>query len=509
MTLREHQPIVLEEFNGLYRRGDADSCPPDHFTDCENIKFIGTTGFGTRDGVDIHQNVAVPLGNIIRIYNFITQDKNTLLVLVQNTTTLNYEIYHVVDSITVLGPILTRAGMTDFAMTPYAGRAYITPFASYGTAPNRFEKGMQNEFLYVYLGDGTPARKAAGSPPSATPVMTIVNGTGNTDPGFHLFAVLYETNTGFLTAPGRFTGFTTVSNNGVSFSGIPISGDTFVVARRLVATKVILNYNGDVTGYQYFFIPDGRIPNNTATTLTNITFFDADLLEDASHLVDNFSDIPAGAAITIYHDRLCLATSFTDISLIRVSEAGEPEAINQVDGLIVAPLDGNPLTQIQELRDVLYGFKRNRTFAWVDNGEVPSSWPLTVIDYGLGCPIHGVATVVDSGSASVDFLITASYRGIMLFNGRYFDPELSWKILDFWMEQDNEEFRRIQFLNDSVNKVLYCALPDRRLLVGDYRNGLDPKKIKWTPLRFDVQVTTIALINTSELIIGSERRLFS
>lgn len=506
MALRDHQPIVLEQFNGLWQRGDPEQTPIDHFSECDNLQSVGTSGFSTRNGLGIHQNVAVPLGRILRQYNYITQDANTLLVLRLNDSDEG-EIYHIInDGITALGPILTIAAMRDFAMVPYAGRAYITPFKSYGVIPNLQEKGLQNDFLYVYMGDGTLARKAAGLPPTAG-TLTIANGTGNTDAGFHLFGVIYEFNTGFLSAPARFTGFTTIGAAGVSFSNIPVSPSSHVVARRIVATKAIPAYNGDTTGYQYFFIPDGRIPNNTATTLSNVTFFDADLLEDASHLIDNFAEIPAGANLTFYHDRLCLCTTYNDISIVLVSAEGEPEAINQIDGLLIYPLDGNPMTNFQELRDVLYGFKRNRTGAWVDNDDVPSTWPFTVIDQGIGCPVHGVAKVVDSGGTNIDYLITASYKGVMLFNGRYSDPELSWKIFDYWNALDKNEFRKIQILNDTVNELIFIALPNGLLLQGDYNNDLDPKKIRWYPWRFDIEVTTICFVNINELIIGSRVRL--
>lgn len=505
--MRQHDPIELDEFNGLYQRGAAETCPQDHFSDCQNIQFFGTREFGTRDGLGLHQNVVAPLGQLLRIYNYITQDKNTLIVLKRNEGTGNGEIYHVVDSTTVFGPILTKAGMTDFGFVQFAGRGYITPFTSYTFSPANIEKGLQNEFLYVYLGDGTAARKAAGNPPTAGS-LTIVNGTGATDAGFHLFGVLYETDTGFLTAPSRFTGFTTLATNGVSFSGIPTSPDSFVVARRIVATKKILNYNGDTTGYQYFMLPNGRIPDNVTTTLSNITFFDADLLEDASHLIDNFAEIPAGVGVTLYHDRLILYTSFTDISLIRVSAPGEPEAINQINGLLIMPLDGNPVTNAQEMRDVLYTFKRNRTASWVDNDDVPSSWPMSMIDYGLGCPVHGIATVLDSGSSNVDFLLVTTYGGIMIFNGRYSDPPLTWKIEDFWDAQNRNNFRRIQIVNDTVGGFIFCALPDRRLLEGNYNNGMNPKDIRWTVYKFDIEVTTIGIANISDIIIGSEITYF-
>ncbi|MET0786449.1 MAG: hypothetical protein ABWY25_07080, partial [Paenisporosarcina sp.] len=411
-------------------------------------------------------------------------------------------------STTLLGPILTLANMTDFKCVSFAGRAYISPFTTYGTGDDAHEKGLQNEFLYVYSGDGTAARKAAGSSPGAG-TLTITDGTGNTDAGFHLFGVCYETDTGFITAPGYFTGHTTSASNGVSFAAIPVSGSVNVVARRLVATKVIPDYNGDTTGYTYYFIPDGRIPNNTALTLSNISFFDIDLLEDASHLIDNYAEIPAGAALGLYHNRLVVGATYTDISLILLSAVGEPEAIDQISGLLIVPLDGTAITNFQELRDVLYVFKRAKTVGYSDNGDTPSSWPFTQVDQAIGCPVHGIATVIDSGGTSADYVITSSYAGVMVFNGQYAKPELSWKIQGFWFRQIRNDFRYIQMCVDTISKNLYIVLPDRKLLKADYSEGMDPKKIKWWPFRFDVRLTSVAIVNIDDIILGADTRLIT
>jgi hypothetical protein len=281
------------------------------------------------------------------------------------------------------------------------------------------------------------------------------------------------------------------------------TGDQWV-KRHIVATKVITDYNGNTTGYIYYFIPNATISDNITTTLTNINFFDADLLEDASHLLDNYSEIPAGVGLIIYHNRLVLFTIYDDISICLVSAKGEPEAISQIDGMLIFPPDGNSITNAQELRDILYLMKNNRTIAFIDNEDEPATWPMTFIDQAIGTSAHGIATVIDSGSSNVDSLILASRKGIIVFNGIYNLPELSWKIRDFWLAQDKTKFHYIQLLNDTVNQILYCTLPDRRLLIGDYSNGLDPEKIRWAPWRFNVKVNTIALINVDELIIGAE-----
>lgn len=501
--VKDHEPVELNEFKGLWRRGDPEEVPLDHFSDGQNFQFIGSGDIATRDGIDRHQNVAAPLGNVVRIYNYITTQGSTLLALTYDGTT--GRIYHVVNATTVFGPILQIDGMTDFGFVPYAGRAYITPFTTYVQGDLNVEKGMEDEFLYVYLGAGAAARKAGVDPPSGT--ITVSNGAaGNTDPGLHLFGVVFETDTGALSAPAAFDDFTTSSNLSVSFSTVPVSLQSFVTKRHIVATKVITSYNGNTTGYQYFFIPGATINDNVTTTLPNISFFDADLLEDASHLLDIYSEIPAGVSLCLYHDRLCLTTTFDDPSIVLVSDPGEPESINQITGLLIVPPDGNPITEAQEMRDVLYVYKRVRTVSFVDNDGDPTSWPLTVIDEALGCGVHGIATVIDSGSSSVDYLIVGSYQGVMLFNGRYSQPELSWKIRQDWADMDRSLWRLISLLNDPINQIIYITTTDYTLLICDYKNGMDPQNSRWGHWKFDVKINAIALVNVDELIFAAEGR---
>jgi len=498
--MREHEPIVLDKFNGLWSRGNTEETPLDHFSDCNNLKYSGSATFATRDGIGRHQDVAVPLGSILRMYNYPTTDKNTLLVLIKDG-----KIYHVVSSTSVFGPILTIATMTDFGFAPYAGRAYITPFGTELVGQLNRERGLNNEFLYVYLGDGTAARKAGGAAPTVN--ITPANGAaGHTDAGVHIFGYVYETDTGYLTAPAGLVSFTTGAALSVSFSTVANSPSGTVVKKHIVASKIIQDYNGDVTGYDLFFIPGATIPNNVTTTLSNISFYDADLLDDATHLLDNFAEIKAGVGLCIYHNRLVLYTQYDNISLVRVSFAGEPEAFSQITGLLEVTPDGNPITNAAELRDVLYIFKRARTVSFVDNGDEPTSWPQSTVDNAVGCGVHGIATVLDSGSSNIDYLIVGSYKGIILFNGTYILPELTWKVQTLWASQDFKTKNRvIQILNDSVKQVIYCVLTDRTMLYGDYSNGFDPKSIRWSPWSFAVHVNTIALINISELLLGCDQ----
>jgi hypothetical protein len=627
--MRNHEPIIIEEFNGLWKRGDKDSCPIDHFTDCNNVAYI-ESGVETRSGID----TLIAKGNVLRIYNYVMLTGDSFLIL-----DTNGDIYHALldGSETVYGPILIIPEMEDFAFVAINGFAFISPFNSEDTVAGiSKEVGLENEFTYIYKGDGIAARKAAGFPPSNsddTPLVaynsqidgnvdqgihvigvtfseggatdstsigtsikpviyapggkevvvnnlpiggvtiterriwmtraidpkdwnpdttsytyylaaTVSNNTatdaivsiadanlttpfaagalanpttgglevensdteGYSDLGLHVIGVVYETDTGYLTAPGpEVLGVQTFVNERrkISITNIPVSPDSFVVGRRLVASKAISLYNGDDKGYQLYFIPSGNIEDNTTTSI-ELSFFDADLLEDASHLIDNFSEIPAFASLSRYHNRLVGCAEFDNISLARLSAVDEPEAINQIDGLIVVEPDGNALTNAQEFRDILYLFKQTKTVAYADNGDEPVSWNPSVLDSGIGASIHGVATVLDSNGVNIDFLLIIDYSGLMLFNGIYARPELTWKIHDLWFALDKTDFRNIQIMNDSLNQIIYITLPDRQMLMANYENGLDAKSIKWTPWTFDVETTTIALYNKDTLAIGSE-----
>lgn len=500
--MRDHNPLTIEKFNGDYDRND-ESCPIDHFENSENLRFIGDD-VTTRPGLSISQTVAAPLEDVKRIYNYPTQTANTTLVLTYDG--VNGKIYHVINASTVF-LILTIAGMEDFTFVPYAGRAYISPLKNFVTGDLNIQKGMQNQFLYVYKGDGiTAARKVAGLAPAGT--ISISNGAaGLTDPGFKVFGVVFESDTGWLSQPKAFATFTTSATSSVSFGTVPVGAmGQNIVKRHIVVTKTIAAYNGNTTGYQFFFLPGGTIPNNSDIFLNNVSWFDQDLLDDATHLLDNYIEIPAGAKLSIYHDRLCLSTTFNDISIILVSNEGEPEAINEITGLIIVPLDGNPITNHQELRDVLYVFKRTRCIAYIDNGGEPSTWKFTVIDNALGAMLHSIATVLDSGSSTVDFLIIANYAGIYLFNGRFAGPlELSWKIAGFWDNLNRNDFRKIQMVIEPIRKLILMTTPDGNICVGDYNDGMDHKNIKWhKKWTFRNTVNCLAIVNIDEIIIGAD-----
>ncbi len=488
--LRDHEPIVIEEFNGLWMRGDPEAAPPDHFSQAQNIQFE-QSGFKTRDGLDTYK----AYGNVLRIYTYvyITSGGNSAESLLILDTAGN--IYHDT-SPTPFTPILTIAAMTDFGFVAIAGRAFINPMDG--------NLGLAGEHIYVYKGDGTPARKAGGAPPSGT--LSLANsGSGNNPIGVRVYGVAFETDTGFITQIAAFASINDPGGDKVDITSIPISSDPSVVARRLVSTIAIdpTLFTGDLkNGYEFFFIPTGRIADNTTTSLS-LDFFDNELLEDASYTLNLFTNIPAGVGLCSYNNRMVSWAEAANPSLARISYVGQPEAMDQVSGLVIVPLDSNPLTNGAAFRGVLYLFKTTRTVAYIDNGDVPSTWPLTVIEEGLGASIHGIAQVLDSGGTDIDYLIVTNLSGIFLFTGTFSRPELTYKIKDFWLGLARAvDYKIIQVMNNTVGQILFLCLFDQ-ILIGDYANGLDPKNIRWALWVFNIAPSTITLIDIDKLIIGS------
>src|SRR4249920_1307567 len=127
---RDHEPVVIEDFNGLWDRGDHESVPLDHFHQADNIQYIHS-GFETRDVIQPFEQSGINTAPIERMYNYVTKRGQSLLVLVSGRNVTNDiigTIYHIVEngvfSSPILGPIVN---MTDFGFVAYNGRAFITP----------------------------------------------------------------------------------------------------------------------------------------------------------------------------------------------------------------------------------------------------------------------------------------------------------------------------------------------------------------------------------------------
>lgn len=449
----------------MFDRGQTESVPIDHAIECPNSEFEQDL-IKTRKGFE----VSLTISSVVRAYVYKRVGEVSRLIILDNTGKF-------FDSTDLVNPILNIPAATDFSMLVLYNRAYITPHN--GT------KGLPGEFLYVY--DGSVARKAAGTLPSSFTLGAATSATsGKVEAGLHLFAVAYETESGFISRPGPeiFAQYTAPGSYKVDISNIP-TGPTGTAYVWILATQVIETYDGNQENWEMFFVPNGRVVNGTSTL--TVDFYDTDLVSTADYLLDELDEIPATVGLSEYQGRLVAWTEDDQNSIIRVSKAGEPESVSEIDGYILArPGEGGEVTNVEEFRGLLYILKGNKFYVTQNNGYEPNTWVVTDIDNGIGTGVHGIATILDTQGNTKDQLIFASYSGLQLFNGTLADKELSWKIHDVWKRININYFKYVQVVVDSVNEKVYVTVPldsataPSHILYGDYQDGLDADNIKWS-----------------------------
>ena len=465
--MRDHAPIKLTDFRGLYSRGEEEAVPPGFFISSQNNRFINR-GVKTREGSA--QDIVITAVRRAQIYKRIGEAQR-LLILDSSG--------HLFDSTALGSPILTIAAMTDFSSVTLFNRAYITPHNSV--------TGLSGESIYVYDGSGV-ARLAAGAAPTGF-TLGLADSTvsGTIDQGIHLVGVAFETASGYITAPGGFNQITNVGDRKLNVSSLPI-GPTGTVARVLVSTRRLLSFNGDFVHQIYYFIPNGRIGNNSDTSSNDtIDYYDADLEEDASYLLDQLATIPAGVGIGEYNAKMIVWGEDAHNCIVRVSFSGEPESIAATDGFITV----NPGDNSAGIKNS-FGFdpllivqKSNRTYWTQDNGDVAATWPVKGLDDAIGTEPHGVAQILDYGHKLQGIVITAHKTGLRVFNGNFSAIPLTFNINDIWARITKTAVNTIEVVVDANGYELYAAIPldgatsPSHILYGNFNEGLDAEKIKW------------------------------
>jgi hypothetical protein len=469
---RDTRPIPVTQFNGLFDRGSDDIVPPDHASICRNFVFT-QNGPATRHGVE----EILSADSIVRFVTYRRLNELSPRILYLDNEG------NIFDSLDPLNPILSIEGMTDFASVEFFNRVYISPIEG--------DFGMANEFIYVY--DGTSARLAAGNAPSGTLVVQNSVVSGNVDPGTHLFAIAFETESGYITVPGPALYGVVVApgNLAVDLSDIP-TGPAGTLARRILATRRIPNYNGDQNAYEFYFVPDGRIDNNTDTTAT-VNFYDADLLVSADYLFDQMPTIPAGLGLTVYQNRLVSWGEHDNPSVLRISKSNAPESIDAVSGLLVIdPTESGGVQNCVEFRDSLYITKSLRTYITTDDRvRDPVEWRVVTLDRGYGSGPNGIGDILDTRGPNTESFLAASKTGLMRFIGVYQDQPLSFKIDELWRTYA-EDFLKFQVIVEPTRQLVFTLI-DGRLFVADYRNGFSSESVRWAIWDFPFVINAIGM----------------
>jgi hypothetical protein len=372
------------------------------------------------------------------------------------------------------------------------------------------------DYLQVYNQTSKTMRQAAGHAPVAagdSGLTASEPGSGSIEPGVRKIAVAYLTDTGFITPPGPTllgifipTTYTASGSKNLLIGNIP-TGPTGTTGRYLLITKA--------NEEEYFFIPNGYIGNNTATSIT-VDFSDVGLVSSADYLFDLFDSI-SGGVVTNYHGRLVVGI----YQELLVSRPGDPESISQVTGVLPLPLADSTakVSGVFVHRDVLYvTLDPKGIYLAVDNGGDPSTWQVSFVDGSVGSYQHCIASTAspETMKTSFDVVVIGSRHGLYLFDGSVRAPELTWKVEDTW----NSLFSSLsatQVVVDPDKNRVYVAFQVGNIpvpmLVGDYSEAIisgsiDPMRIKWSTWKFHKSVSTIALARLGPLINNPQYRLY-
>lgn len=487
MRLEDYKSLTLDDFKGLWSRGEDDQVPLDHFSDCLNVDYeLGEAR--TRDGLSSSITVGYASGKIRRFAN-IFNPVGIITLILDEAGNLYTHSSRAGDTATT--PLITVAGATDFSAIQMFSRIYI--------AFHDGSNGLSGVNLKVYIPNATLAsdviRDAAGLVPSAAGAIIAANGAASTlmNAGTYKIAVTYETTSGFLTVPGPeitavFTPTSYVSPGllKISLTAIP-TGPAGTSKRHILITKA--------DEEEYFFLPSafGGVINDNTTTTATLDFDDTvDLVSSADYLFDLLETIPAPLGLATYHGRLITWGESINYSILRASYPGDIESFDSVDGIVVVTKDdGFAMANGVQLRDIFYAHKTLGVHAVQDNGDIPANWPVFPIDESINTPIHGISEFFNLSGirAARDFFLVVDKSGILLCNGSYIKPPITYKINKIWQRINFSAYNKIVLVLDEQNQNLYCSVPlddatdNNTILFGCYNecpgNIPEADKIGW------------------------------
>lgn len=484
MPLEDYESETIRNPMGLFDRGDRDITPIDHLSDCFNCQFPNEGGVRSRFGSEI----ALVKDDVKRFHMYKRVGEVDRYLILDSLG----QIFDSGNSLIV--PILTVGGMTDFSVAVMFNRAYISPHNGL--------TGLAGEKIYVYEGSGV-ARPASGPAPSSYVIAATKGSVGKVEKGKRLFAVAYETASGHITkyGPAPFLQYEeTVGGFKVELSNIAVGPAEAVYKHILMTKAAFTTWDGNQDALEFFFVPEGKILN--AVTVFSVDLYDSELQESADYLANQLSTIPAALGLTEFSGRL-IAWNFNDKNyMFRASEPDLPESFNDIDGSkVVDPGDGGAIVNIvPDMRGLMYIHKEQRVFISADNGSSPNTWKADRVDAGRGTPsVNGAGKVLDTNGATSDYYVLADRGGLFLYDGTFNPMPLSWDIESLWKRINPLYFYKVQVVIDPILRCIYVSVPldgateCNYIFYGDCVLGVSFDRIRWSLWDMPQEVKSITV----------------
>jgi hypothetical protein len=498
-------PIQGKDFDGLYARGvsgntyDPNECPSNGFTVASQVRYT-PWGIQGRPGTETFTPFVFPAGGtVVQILPYHTNNATTGAIIngyfiVEHTV---FPLTNVYDSNAAVPgtPIKTVGGAFWVSFIVLFGRIAFTF--------HDFVTGQIAGFFQVYKPGQAASRDNGGSGPTLAGVNFASSGTaGHVTQGIHVFGLAYEFDTGHISPLGTVTGtdvnFFTLANANqqVTATGLPAAFPANVAALWIVASRLVVNSSGNAPDYEVFFVKKITV----AAAAVTFDFTDESLEDSADYLFDLFARLFAPLGFTYYAGRLiCWGESYNagntiGPSCLRVSETEDPESFSISHGFVeVFRDDGDSgVKSCWEYKGLLIIQKENRTFVTRDNGDDPNTWQVDVLDGTIGGVLFGIAKTSNQvGAIRTDYTISIGRNGVYLFDGKFNEIPLTWKIERLWQQiSEQSQYLTYQILDIPTAKLLIFKVwepivievtPARPyMLVCDYSKGLSYQTVRWS-----------------------------
>jgi len=269
-------PVLVDQYGGLCTLIDRSDLPVGLSPDCRNVEFF-PGGVRSRSGFVVHQAAGISTEDLM---SHVTVDGQRLLLALGGGSIVGGAVESAPAAIpfgngaastTALGSSLRMRGTSLF------GRAY---FGLYGGWAAAGTAAVYEPICGPFKYNGAGISPVSQAPPPAAFTVTNTAAGASVDAGRHDFVVLYETDTGYVTAPSPPVGDTFIAGDRADLAALPL-GPGLVSKRIVFATPA--------NSVSFFTLPRFVVPDNS-TTVLSLDFTDSELMAGTS--LEDYIDSP-------------------------------------------------------------------------------------------------------------------------------------------------------------------------------------------------------------------------
>ncbi len=283
MSSEGYSPIIVDPYGGLCTLMERSDLPVGLSPDCQDVQFF-PGGVQSRDAFQGY----IPLANKpYGVGNYVNYDNVSRRLVYDSAGQVQYESARWA----ALTPVaLGQDGGTSFQATTAYGRTYIC----IGDGKRGLTVPIQWDGSDTTTSQYTPEPVSRNGADSCSAVPNAA--AGSITAGYHYVSVVFETATGFITSMPGLTYWISLGGDKVDFSNIPI-GPGNTTKRRLFVSPA--------NSTDLYSLDSLVLNDNSTTTLSGISFTDADLLSGvamADHLYLTVIGPQLGSLL--YHQRM-------------------------------------------------------------------------------------------------------------------------------------------------------------------------------------------------------------